>query len=116
MPKRLRLRGRPPAGTHAWWYDVLWKYWESVRYNPLSVQHVEAENAFYWNRSIRWVTALTTTGLMWLASRGATERTIVKVWEETRRRNSILQGVYSNCSKAWSGGVAYSRETEEERS
>lgn len=80
LAKSLRKRkGEPlPRGTEATWYDVLWHYSESVRYNPFVPRNVT--DSFYWNRTVRWFTSLLITGLLRIAS---SARAPVKlVWQE----------------------------------
>jgi len=55
---------RLPRKLRAYWYDVLWNYSESIRYHLIIPTDQALTNPFYWNRSLRWFTSATITGLL----------------------------------------------------
>ncbi|MCP2619785.1 hypothetical protein NLC35_00850 [Candidatus Aminicenantes bacterium AC-334-K16] len=83
----------------ALWYDVFWKYSESVRYNPLAISHISNHHPFYWNRSIRWLTSLLITGLMFFIQQASSNNQILDLWRSEYTRNPILGGLYFNCDR-----------------
>ena len=88
-----------PRKIRAWWYDVFWKYSESVRYNPLAITHISRFHPFYWNRTIRWLTSLLITGLMFFVHLGSSNDRILTLWRSECSRNPILRGIYFNCDR-----------------
>lgn len=98
LPKVLPKDGRRlPHGTRAWWYDVLWRYSESVRYRLIMPAPEAQERPFFWNRSIRWFTSLTITGLLTIAAES--EPSVRNSWESCRRRNPVLGGVFEGVAR-----------------
>lgn len=93
LAKSLRKKkGEPlPRGTEATWYDVLWHYSESVRYNPFVPRNMT--DSFYWNRTVRWFTSLLITGLLWIASSAGAP--VMPVWQE-RRCSSLWDALGGN--------------------
>jgi len=88
---------RLPQGTRAWWYDVLWKYSESIRYNPLMPSRQSLAHPFFWNRSIRWFTSLVVTALLEIIA--ASNNVVDQVWRNILRSNQILLGVFNVCTR-----------------
>jgi len=88
-----------PRKIRAWWYDVLWRYSESIRYNPLAISHISRHHPFYWNRAIRWLTSLLITGLMFFIQLGSSGNRILTLWRSECTRNPILGGLYSRCER-----------------
>jgi len=85
LAKSLRKRKgeKLPAGTRAYWYDVLWHYSESIRYRPLLPSQHSVEHPYYWNRTVRWFTSVVITGLLLMAqSMGAS---VASVWAARER-------------------------------
>lgn len=98
LPKALNKDKKPlPPGTRAWWYDVLWRYSESIRYGHLVPTSEACESPFFWNRSIRWFTSLTITGLLTIAA--AAEPSVAGIWESCRRKNPVLGGVFEGVAR-----------------
>lgn len=93
LAKSLRKKkGEPlPCGTEATWYDVLWHYSESVRYNPFVPRDVT--DSFYWNRTVRWFTSLLITGLLRIASSAGAP--VIPVWQE-RHFSSLWNALGGN--------------------
>lgn len=82
-------------GEHfkAYWYDVLWVYSESIRYNPICPSDKALSKPFYWNRSIRWLTSLAITALATLAEASGAE--VVKAyWQKAVAVNPALNDVF----------------------
>ena len=90
-----------PRGTKAWWYDVLWKYSESIRYHPLLPSKQSLSQPFFWNRSVRWFTSLTLTGLLQILaiSNPQVERAVKKSWKEMLKSNRVLAELYKDISR-----------------
>lgn len=88
---------RLPQGTRAWWYDVLWKYSESIRYNPLVPSRQSLEHPFFWNRSIRWFTSFVLTGLLQIIARS--NSLVANTWNFIQNSNPVLFGVYNGCRR-----------------
>lgn len=95
---RLRKSNRPlPLQTRAWWYDVLWKYSESIRYHALIPSRQSLSQPFFWNRSIRWFTSLAVTGLLQILA--ASNPIVNQTWRSTLSSNRILSQVFRGCSR-----------------
>lgn len=99
LTKALPRRGkkRLPPGTRAWWYDVLWRYSESIRYGDLVPTSEACQRPFFWNRSVRWFTSLTITGLLTIAAES--EPSVRNIWESCRRKNPVLGGVFEGVAR-----------------
>lgn len=76
----------------AYWYDVVWNYSESIRYHPIIPADQALTNPFYWNRSIRWFTSATITGLLNILSKS--NSSIHHVWKEMLTNSKILTNVF----------------------
>lgn len=81
----------------AWWYDVLWNYSESIRYHPVLPSEKSLENPFYWNRSVRWFTSLTLTGLLLILNRCNSK--VNQVWSSCVQKNEVLQRVFDGVDR-----------------
>ncbi|WP_162495857.1 MULTISPECIES: hypothetical protein [Caldilinea] len=99
LPANLRQKNqkRLPTQTRAWWYDVLWKYSESLRYNRVLPSRTAQEYPFFWNRSVRWFTSLTLTGLFCIAAHK--NPNIGKAWRSITIQNSILRDLYKDIDR-----------------
>lgn len=84
---------RLPRQLRAYWYDVLWNYSESVRYHLIFPTNQALTNPFYWNRSLRWFTSATITGLLNILTKSHSN--IRQVWKEMRTNSRILTNVFS---------------------
>lgn len=82
--KSLKRDKKLPPKTRAYWYDVLWHYSESIRYNPLWLPSQAKQKPYYWNRSIRWFTSIVITGLLLLAQRSGAP--VGSVWKTRAKR------------------------------
>ncbi len=80
--------------VRAWWYDVLWNYSESVRYNPFLPAKIAQEAPYYWNRNIRWFTSLALTGL--LSMIGIKTRIVQEQWDIARTNSSVLHILWND--------------------
>jgi len=94
LPASLRKNSqkRLPRQTRAWWYDVLWKYSESLRYNRVLPSKIVQENPFFWNRSVRWFTSLTLTGLLSILAKNSP--VITNAWQSISIQNTVLSNLY----------------------
>lgn len=81
---------RLPQGTRAYWYDVLWHYSESIRYNPLLPSPESVKQPFYWNRTIRWFTSTAVTAILLIAQKRGVP--INAVWR-TRAKSDFGQAL-----------------------
>lgn len=97
LPQLLK-RKHLGRGVYAWWYDLLWRYSESVRYRPLDVDY--QVDAWYWNRTVRWLASLLTSGMMWIATRRTDEQPISNLWKQTTGENPIISGVYGGWARS----------------
>lgn len=88
---------RLPRQTRAWWYDVLWKYSESLRYNRVLPSRTAQEYPLFWNRSVRWITSLILTGLLGIATRKNPD--VAEAWQSITRQNSILRNLYKDIDR-----------------
>jgi hypothetical protein len=86
-----------PRQTRAWWYDVLWKYSESLRYNRVLPSKPVQEYPFFWNRSVRWFTSLTLTGLLFIAAQS--NPMIAETWQSIYNNNIVLQCLYNDINR-----------------
>jgi len=98
LVRAFKKKNKPlPRGTRAWWYDVLWKYSESIRYHPLFPSRQSLSQPFFWNRSIRWFTSLAITGLLQIL---AISNPVVKqTWRKMVSSNRILSEVFQGCTR-----------------
>ncbi len=76
----------------AYWYDVVWNYSESIRYHPIIPTDQALTNPFYWNRSVRWFTSATITGLLNILSKSNIN--IRHVWKEMLTNSKILASIF----------------------
>ena len=99
LPANLREKKqkRLHRQTRAWWYDVLWKYSESLRYNRVLPSRTAQEYPFFWNRSVRWFTSLTLTGLLFIAAQN--NPLVAQAWQSIYGQNSVLQGIYNGINR-----------------
>lgn len=98
LPANFKKNGkRLPVQTRAWWYDVLWKYSESIRYNPVLPSTDSQEFPFYWNRSIRWFPSLALTGLLSIAA--LNNPLISETWQSILQKNNVLCGLYRDVDR-----------------
>jgi len=94
---REKKQKRLPRQTRAWWYDVLWKYSESLRYNRVLPSRIVQEYAFFWNRTLRWFTSLTLTGLLYIAAQY--NRKVGNAWQFISIQNSVLRNLYEGINR-----------------
>jgi len=90
-------------GEHfkAYWYDALWVYSESIRYNSICPSDESLSKPFYWGRSIRWFTSLTITALATLAKAFGAD--VIKAsWPKAVAVNPLLNDVIGE-SRNYSG-------------
>jgi len=73
-----------PQGTRAYWYDVLWHYSESIRYNPILPSPISVEKPFFWNRTIRWFTSIAITAIFLIIQKKGAP--ISKIWKQYANR------------------------------
>lgn len=78
---------RLDAGVRAWWYDVLWRYSESVRYHALIP--VVVSSPFYWNRAVRWFGSVIITGLLLVADHMGAP--VMDVWQDRMVNSRIAR-------------------------
>jgi len=94
---RRRNQKRLPPGVYAWWYDVLWRYSESIRYRPVLPSSYMQQHPFFWNRSIRWFTSMVVTGLLNIVAR---QSSLVKTeWQHMQRRHPVLGPLYAGMTR-----------------
>ena len=78
-----------------YFYDVWWIYSESMRYKSINIAKQCLENPFHWNRSIRWVTSLTISALLWFLSQNPNARaTLESAWKDSQNKSQILKDVF----------------------
>jgi hypothetical protein len=99
LPANLRKRNQNqlPRQTRAWWYDVLWNYSESLRYNRVLPSSTVQKYPFFWNRSVRWFTSLTLTGLLSIAAQNNPE--VDNAWQSISSQNSVLRNLYEGINR-----------------
>ncbi|MHC4249337.1 MAG: hypothetical protein ACYS9X_09460, partial [Planctomycetota bacterium] len=93
---RKRRRRDVSRAMRANWYDILWRYSESVRYHPVFAGPAFTGNPFYWNRSVRWCTSLLVSGLLSMALRSDKDDLIRDCWVECRSQSPILDAVFGD--------------------
>jgi hypothetical protein len=95
LRKRFWKRTQPRFhGFRSTWYDVMWRYSETVRYHAISPAAVTLQQPFYWNRCLRWCSSLIVTGLLELADRSGGSGRISTLWRNSMPTNPILRNVF----------------------
>ncbi len=93
LHKKSHKSPRLPRSLRAYWYDVFWNYSESFRYHSLIPSEYSINNPFFWNRSVRWFTSVSITGLLMILA--PFHPIISQTWNKSFNNSNILKGVFN---------------------